>query len=114
MSDDIIFDNFQEQAYPAQAMGRPVLGSPEIIRQLPREAIVTYLHDHYGAARMVLSASGNLDHDRVVELADKLLSTMPAESAVLMWSGGVSGCFRCLCITALGVSPSNGGRPVTR
>jgi predicted Zn-dependent peptidase len=31
---------------------------------------------------MVLSAAGNLDHDRFVDLADKLLSGMPAESAV--------------------------------
>ena len=75
--DDIIFDHFQERAFPDQAMGRPVLGSPEIIRQLSREAVIAYLRDHYGAARMVLSASGNLDHDRFVELADKLLSAMP-------------------------------------
>src|SRR5271170_4756605 len=68
--DDIIFDHFQERAFPAQAMGRPVLGSPEIIRQLSREAVIAYLRDHYGAARMVLSASGNLDHDRFVGLAD--------------------------------------------
>src|SRR3954452_17372386 len=68
--DDIIFDHFQEQAYPGQAMGRPVLGSPEIIRQLPREAIVAYLRDHYGASRMVLSAAGNLEHEQIVELAD--------------------------------------------
>ena len=74
--DDIIFDHFQERAFPDQAMGRPVLGSPEIIRELKREAVVAYLRDHYGAARMVLSASGNLDHDRVVALADKLLSAM--------------------------------------
>ena len=71
--DDIIFDHFQERAFPDQAMGRPVLGRPEIIRRLSREAVVGYLRDHYGAARMVLSASGNLDHDRVVELAEKLL-----------------------------------------
>ncbi len=31
---------------------------------------------------MVLSASGNLDHDRLVDLADRLLSPMPAERAV--------------------------------
>ena len=80
--DDIIFDHFQERAFPDQAMGRPVLGSPEIIRELKREAVIAYLRDHYGAARMVLSASGNLDHDRVVELADKLLSAMPADRAV--------------------------------
>src|SRR6185437_433995 len=43
--DDIIFDNFQECAFPDQAMGRPVLGRPEIIREMSREAVVTYLRD---------------------------------------------------------------------
>src|SRR5260370_40463213 len=63
-------------------MGRPVVGTPQIIRGLGREAVIGYLRDHYGAARMVLSASGNLDHDRFVALADKLLSAMPAERAI--------------------------------
>src|SRR5580658_5848123 len=48
--DDIIFDYFQERAYPDQAMGRPVLGSPEIVRKLSRKAVVAYLVDHYSAA----------------------------------------------------------------
>src|SRR5437868_14891168 len=50
--DDIIFDHFQERAFPDQAMGRPVLGHPDIIRSLSREAVVSYLRDHYGAKRM--------------------------------------------------------------
>src|SRR3954452_19170751 len=61
--DDIIFDHFQERAFPAQAMGRPVLGTPEIIGRLSRDSVVAYLRDHYSASRIVLSASGNLDHD---------------------------------------------------
>src|SRR5207248_7563923 len=65
--DDIIFDFFQERAFPDQAMGRPVLGRPEIIQRLSREAVMGYLLDHYGAARMVLSAAGNLDHARLVD-----------------------------------------------
>src|SRR5207244_322767 len=80
--DDIIFDHFQEQAFPDQAMGRPVLGQPEIIRRVSRDAVMGYLRDHYGAARMVLSAAGNLNHDRIVDLADRLFSAMPAERAV--------------------------------
>src|SRR5690349_20028970 len=80
--DDIIFDHYQEQAFPDQAMGRPVLGQPEIIRRISRDAVMGYLRDHYGAARMVLSAAGNLNHDRIVELADRLSATMPAERAV--------------------------------
>jgi predicted Zn-dependent peptidase len=80
--DDIVFDYFQERAYPDQAMGRPVLGSPKIIKKLSRKSVVSYLKDHYGASRMVLSASGNLDHDQIVALADKLLSGMPPERSV--------------------------------
>src|SRR6201998_4145110 len=76
--DDIIFDHFQECAYPDQAMGRPVLGRPEIIRRLEREAVVTYLRDHYGARRMVLAAAGNLDHERIATLAQQLLGGLPA------------------------------------
>jgi predicted Zn-dependent peptidase len=80
--DDIIFDHFQECAYPDQAMGRPVLGSPEIIKRLSREAVTAYLRDHYGAERMVLSVAGNIEHARVVDLAEKLLSGLPRERAV--------------------------------
>jgi predicted Zn-dependent peptidase len=80
--DDIIFDYFQECAYPDQAMGRPVLGRPEIIRELGRNAVIEYLRDHYGAKRMVLAAAGNLEHERLVDLADKLLSELPAERAI--------------------------------
>ncbi len=77
--DDIIFDYFQERAFPDQAMGRPVLGRPEIIRQLGREAVLAYLRAHYGARRMVLAAAGNIDHDRIVDLAEKLLGGTPAD-----------------------------------
>ena len=45
--------------------------------------------DHYGAARMVLSAAGNLDHDALVELADKLLSGMPARARGLDRAGAL-------------------------
>src|SRR5438128_5502920 len=77
--DDIIFDYFQERAFPDQAMGRPVLGRPEIIRRLGRDAVLTYLRDHYGARRMVRSAAGHLDHDRIVGLAEELLGGLPAQ-----------------------------------
>ena len=80
--DDIIFDHFQECAYPDQAMGRPVLGRPEIIRRLSRNEVTDYLHSHYGARRMVLAAAGNLDHDRIAGLAEKLMSDVPAERPV--------------------------------
>lgn len=69
--DDIIFDHFQEAAFPQQALGRPVLGRASIIEQLPREALVDFRLRHYGASGMILVAAGNLDHEAFVELVRK-------------------------------------------
>ena len=76
--DDVIFDRFQEQAYPDQAMGRPVLGEAEIIKTIGRDAVAGYMNQHYAADRMVLSAAGALDHDRLVELAQRHFTDLPA------------------------------------
>jgi predicted Zn-dependent peptidase len=75
--DDIIFDNFQEIAYPDQAMGRPVLGRAEIVRDLPRDIVAGYLASRYRAGQMVLAAAGRVDHDALVELAAKLFGGFP-------------------------------------
>ena len=61
--DDIIFDRFQETAFPGQALGRPVLGSPERIGAISRDTIAEYMRDHYGAPRMIVAAAGNVEHD---------------------------------------------------
>src|SRR5215472_13747767 len=54
--DDIVFDYFQECAYPDQAMGRPVLGRAEIVRRLDRDTVANYLAHHYGAEGLVALA----------------------------------------------------------
>ena len=79
--DDIIFDHFQETAYPAQPMGRPVLGTEEIVRALPREALVGYMRRHYTASNTVVAAAGNLEHDRFVDLVQKHFADLPEHAA---------------------------------
>src|SRR5580692_6604590 len=44
--DDLIFDQFQEIAYPDQGLGRPVLGQAEIIRKIKRKSIADYMTQH--------------------------------------------------------------------
>ena len=69
--DDIVFDQFQETAFPDQPMGRPVLGPPEIVAAMPSEVLRAYMGTHYTAPRMVVAAAGNLDHDAVVRLVER-------------------------------------------
>ena len=75
--DDIIFDHFQTAAYPSQPMGRPVLGTEQIIRTMKREALPGFMSQHYTPDNMVIAASGNLYHEQVVELAAKHFADLP-------------------------------------
>jgi predicted Zn-dependent peptidase len=77
--DDIIFDRFQETAFPDQALGRPVLGVEARIRTMERDTIVDYLRRQYSAPHMVLAAAGNLDHDHLVRLAEEALGGASAD-----------------------------------
>ena len=78
--DEIIFDLFQERAYPDQAMGRPVLGRPEIIESIRRDQVSGYLRDNYAAPRMVLAAAGKVDHDALVAQAERAFAGLPHAS----------------------------------
>jgi len=53
--DDIIFDLFQERAYPDQAMGRPVLGRAEIIGRIGGDTVADYMRSHYAARALPAS-----------------------------------------------------------
>ncbi len=79
--DDIIYDLFQERAFPDQPMGRPVLGRAEIIRQIGRDTVSGYLKCNYGASSMMLVAAGNLEHGAIVDLAQRAFANLPSESA---------------------------------
>jgi predicted Zn-dependent peptidase len=90
--DDIIFDHFQETAYPGQPMGLPVLGREEVIRRLPRQAFVDYMRRHYTAANTIVAGAGNLEHERVVELVRRHFADLPAspvpDAAPSRYAGG--------------------------
>jgi len=76
--DDIIFDHFQHACFPDQAMGRPTLGTEEIIEKMPREALTQYLARHYGPSRMVVAAAGALDHDALLAMVGEHFRDLPA------------------------------------
>jgi len=77
--DDIIFDHLQETAYPDQALGRSILGTSDRVRGFSRDMISGYMGARYSAPRMVLSASGGVEHERMVELAEKMFDHLPTQ-----------------------------------
>lgn len=76
--DDVIFDHFQQTAFPDQPIGRPVMGSAELIRDMPRGDIIDFMRGHYSAAGMVLSAAGRVDHESLVKLGREVFGGLAA------------------------------------
>ena len=76
--DDIIFDWLQEAAFPDQPMGRAILGPPERVRSFTRDNLADFIRTQYTPGRMILSAAGDVDHDRIVTLAEELFGDMSA------------------------------------
>jgi predicted Zn-dependent peptidase len=79
--DDIIFDHFQEAAFPSQPMGRPVLGTEDRIRATGRETLMDYMRRHYTTSNTVVAAVGNLQHDAVLELVERHFGDFPRTPA---------------------------------
>jgi len=78
--DDMVFDYFQETAFPEQPMGRPVLGTAEIVEAMPRQALVDHMSRTYGGERMVLCAAGKIEHEALVALGERLLARVSPKS----------------------------------
>nr|WP_283055212.1 pitrilysin family protein [Thetidibacter halocola] len=82
--DDVIFDWLQEKAYPGQALGRTILGETARIRAFDREDLATFVTEHYGPDQLILSAAGDVDHDRIVTQAREIFGGLirrPGRSA---------------------------------
>jgi predicted Zn-dependent peptidase len=86
--DDLVFDHFQEIAYPDQPLGRSILGSAERIGGMSRETIAGYMNRTYTAPGMVLAAAGKVDHAAIVAQAETLFRDLgrgnspPAAAAI--------------------------------
>ena len=75
--DDVVFDFFQETAFPEQALGRPVLGSAALVKGMGRDAVLGYMRDHYSAPRIVFAAAGNFEHGRFARLVEDAFDALP-------------------------------------
>ncbi len=75
--DDIVFDRFQETAFPDQPMGRPILGSAAGIEGMPRATIKNFMDEQYSGNRIVVAAAGNVDHDAFVTQAKSIFTQLP-------------------------------------
>jgi predicted Zn-dependent peptidase len=70
---DVVHERFAGLVLGDHPLGRPIGGTPDTIREVPREAIWRHYREHYRPETLVVTAAGGVDHDAVCALvADSL------------------------------------------
>ncbi len=65
---DLVHDVAAEVVFGPHPLGRPVIGSADVISSISRRALRGYHGAAYVGGNVVLAAAGNVQHDRLVEL----------------------------------------------
>jgi len=79
--DDIVFDYLQATAFPAQPVGRSILGTPASIRSFDGARLRAYLGRNYRAPDMVVAAAGAVEHRAVVVEVERRFSAFNGSAA---------------------------------
>jgi predicted Zn-dependent peptidase len=80
--DDHVFDLFQEAAYPDQPIGRTILGTAESVRSFNPGSIRDFMARNYVGDHMVIAAAGNVDHDKLVDIAAERFGGLKSNGAI--------------------------------
>jgi predicted Zn-dependent peptidase len=67
---ELIHDLFTQAVFGRHPLGRPVLGSAEVIANVSRRSTAAYHRARYTAGNVVVAAAGHLEHDQFVALVE--------------------------------------------
>jgi predicted Zn-dependent peptidase len=74
--DDLVHDHLFEAAFDGQPIGRSVLGSADSLRSMTRDDCLNWIRSELVPSRLILSASGKVDPEEVLKLAERLFGDM--------------------------------------
>jgi predicted Zn-dependent peptidase len=69
--DYLVHEIFSADFWKDHPLGRPILGTRESVKRFNREMIHESYRSIYSPANLLITAAGNLTHERLVELASK-------------------------------------------
>jgi predicted Zn-dependent peptidase len=113
---DRIHELFSEVFWQGQSIGRPIMGSETSVMALSRKMITRYMADHYRTGRVVVAASGNVSHAKLVELVKNKFTfepgnggrgepaVQPASGTIRTFQNGGSQTHFCLGFPGFGYS----------
>ena len=77
---ELIFDDFEEQVYMGQPIGRNILGSPQSLAGFTQEHLRRFVGNNYHRDEMVICSVGNISFQRLIKGIEKHFGPVPFKS----------------------------------
>jgi predicted Zn-dependent peptidase len=78
--DYLVHEIFTQNFWKDHPLGKPILGTKETVKRFEREAVLDAYAHRFAPGNIIVSAAGNLDHDRFVELVKAKFEHMTPKS----------------------------------
>ena len=78
---ELVHDLIADAVFGDHPLGRPVIGTADVISSIPREAIARYHGEMYVPSNIVVAAAGNIEHTHIVELVQQGLERRGGNAA---------------------------------
>jgi predicted Zn-dependent peptidase len=79
--DYLVHEIFSSNFWKDHPLGKPILGTRETVKRFDRAMIHGFYESVYAPANMVVTAAGNLTHERMVGLVREYFETLPPGDA---------------------------------
>src|SRR6059036_763298 len=71
---ELVHDLFSQAVFGSHALGRPVIGTAEVISSVTRRVLGSYHRQMYAGGNVVIAAAGNIEHNRLVKMLGRAQS----------------------------------------
>jgi len=78
----LLHEIFTRGFWPEHPLGRPILGTPETVKQFSREALQTRFREWFAPDHLVVTAAGNVTHQQVMDLVQREFGHLRSNGAL--------------------------------
>ena len=72
--EDILGEMFNQKLFPDHPLGLSIAGTPRTVRTFNRETTQKFHAETFNSSNLIIAAAGNIEHQQIVELAEKSFS----------------------------------------
>jgi len=79
--DYLVHEIFSSNFWQGHPLGKPILGTPQTVKRFDRKSVCDFYQAVYAPANVIVTAAGNLTHERMVGLVRQYFESLPPGEA---------------------------------